>query len=116
MPSSRRTFLRSTAIAALPLAAQPQRPNILFIQTDDQRFDDLGCYGNPVIQTPNIDRLAATGVRFRNHFVATAICCCSRACIITGQNMTVTDRLLWRRTVAPDTWIVCVFLLGKVPG
>ncbi|MFN7935559.1 MAG: sulfatase [Bryobacteraceae bacterium] len=87
MHSSRRTFLRSTAAAAMPLAAQPRQPNILFIQTDDQRFDDLGCYGNPVIQTPNIDRLAATGVRFRNHFVATAICCCSRACILTGQNM-----------------------------
>lgn len=87
MHSSRRTFLRSATALASTLAAQTQRPNILFIQTDDQRFDDLSCYGNPVLQTPHIDQLAQNGIRFRNHFVATAICCCNRACILTGQNM-----------------------------
>ena len=68
-------------------AAQADRPNILFIHTGDQRFDDLGCYGNPTIQTPHIDQLARGGVRFLNHFVTTAICCCSRASILTGQHM-----------------------------
>jgi arylsulfatase A-like enzyme len=61
------------------------RPNFVFILTDDQRFDSLGCVGNSIIQTPNIDRLAARGVLFRNHFVTTPICCVSRASIFTGQ-------------------------------
>jgi arylsulfatase A-like enzyme len=61
------------------------RPNLVFILTDDQRFDSMGCAGNPVIQTPNLDRLAASGVRFVNHFATTAICCVSRASILSGQ-------------------------------
>ena len=60
------------------------RPNILFILTDDQRWDALGCAGNPIIQTPNLDALARDGVRFRNMFVTTAICAASRASIFTG--------------------------------
>src|SRR5712671_4400415 len=65
--------------------APRQRPNIVFILTDDQRFDAMHCAGNGLIQTPNIDRLAAEGVRFRNHFVTTSICCVSRASILTAQ-------------------------------
>ena len=83
---SRRLFLKAAASASL-LAAQSDRPNILFIQTDDQRIDDLGCYGNSSIQTPHIDQFAKEGVRFLNHFVTTSICCCSRASILTGQYM-----------------------------
>jgi arylsulfatase A-like enzyme len=60
-------------MAAPLLATQANRPSILFIQTEDQRFDDLGCCGNWTIPL--------------NHFVATAICCCSRASILTGQHM-----------------------------
>jgi arylsulfatase A-like enzyme len=68
-------------------AAEQSRPNILFMLTDDQRFDDLGCMGNAIIQTPNLDMLAADGVIFNNAFVTTAICCSSRASILTGQHM-----------------------------
>jgi arylsulfatase A-like enzyme len=64
-----------------------QRPNILFILTDDQRWNALGCMGDTNILTPNIDRLARQGVLFQNHFVTTSICCCSRASIFTGQYM-----------------------------
>jgi arylsulfatase A-like enzyme len=63
-------------------AARP--PNILFILTDDQRFDVLGCAGHPVVQTPAMDGLAGKGVRFRNAFVTTSICAASRASILTG--------------------------------
>ena len=66
-------------------AAPTAKPNFIFILTDDQRFDALGCAGNRIIQTPNIDQLAAQGVRFRNHFITTPICCVSRASIFTGQ-------------------------------
>ncbi|MHC4517019.1 MAG: sulfatase family protein [Planctomycetota bacterium] len=68
-------------------AGAPSRPNILFLLTDDQRFDDLGSMGNEVIQTPHLDRLAGEGVIFSNAFVTTAICCSSRASILTGQHM-----------------------------
>jgi len=60
-------------------------PNIVFLLTDDQRWDTLGAMGNPIIQTPNIDRLAEQGVIFDNCFVTTSICMTNRACIFTGQ-------------------------------
>lgn len=63
----------------------PPRPNLLVVVTDDQRFDTLGCAGNRYIRTPEIDRLAREGVRFRNAFVTTPICCASRASLLTGQ-------------------------------
>ncbi len=59
-------------------------PNILFLLTDNQRNDLLGCAGNPIIQTPNIDRLAANGVRFTNAFCTSPICAASRASYLTG--------------------------------
>lgn len=68
----------------LPALAQDQRPNIIFILTDDQRWDALGFAGNPIIQTPEMDRLAAEGKYFENAFVTTPICAASRASILTG--------------------------------
>jgi arylsulfatase A-like enzyme len=62
-----------------------KQPNIIFLLTDDHRADAMGCAGNPIIQTPNMDALAATGVRFTNAFVTTSICASSRASIFTGQ-------------------------------
>jgi arylsulfatase A-like enzyme len=87
---SRRNFMKSMgALAATGLAyqsqAQPSRPNIIFLLTDDQRWDALGCMGNPMIQTPNIDRLAQEGTLFTEHFCTTSICMSSRATIFTGQ-------------------------------
>lgn len=64
---------------------QEQHPNIIFLLTDDQRWDAMGVMGNPVIQTPNMDRLASEGVLFQNAFVTTSICCVSRASILTGK-------------------------------
>lgn len=61
-----------------------EKPNIIFILTDDQRWDALGYAGNEVIQTPEMDRLAKGGVYFRNAFVTTPICAASRASILTG--------------------------------
>jgi arylsulfatase len=62
-----------------------ERPNILLITTDQQRADMLGCYGNPVIRTPNVDRMAQEGVRFDRAYVANPLCMPSRATIMTGQ-------------------------------
>lgn len=64
--------------------AQQNRPNIIFILTDDQRWDALGFAGNSIIQTPEMDRLAAEGTYYENAFVTTPICAASRASILTG--------------------------------
>src|ERR671933_1015308 len=61
-----------------------RRPNVVFILSDDQGPWAAGCYGNPEIRTPNIDRLAAEGVRLANYFVATPVCSPSRATLLTG--------------------------------
>jgi N-acetylglucosamine-6-sulfatase len=67
------------------LSAQPaRRPNVLIILTDDQRWDALSCAGNPHLKTPNIDRLAAEGVRFKNAFCTTSLCSPSRASILSS--------------------------------
>jgi arylsulfatase A-like enzyme len=77
-------------MAAMPAALpqSDQRPNIVFLLTDDQRWDSLGCMGNPVVKTLHIDRLSAQGVTFTNHFVTTSICVTSRASIFAGQHET----------------------------
>jgi arylsulfatase A-like enzyme len=62
-----------------------RRPNLIFILTDDQRHDALGCAGNELIRTPNMDSLAERGVLFRNAFVTLSICSPSRACCLTGR-------------------------------
>ena len=62
-----------------------KQPNILFIFTDDQRWDALGHAGNSVIETPNLDKLAAQGTYFDKAFVTTPICAVSRASVLTGQ-------------------------------
>jgi uncharacterized sulfatase len=62
-----------------------RRPNLLLVVTDDQRFDQLGCEGHPVLRTPNMDRLAAEGLRFANSFVTTSICAASRASLMTSR-------------------------------
>jgi len=61
------------------------RPNFLFICTDQQRFDTLGCNGNPVIRTPTLDRLAAEGANLTNVFVQCPMCMPSRASLVTGR-------------------------------
>ena len=60
------------------------KPNLLFIMTDQQRADTLGCYGNSVIQTPNLDALAREGFVFENAYVSQPVCTPSRASIMTG--------------------------------
>ncbi len=62
-----------------------RRPNILLITTDEQRFDCVGCYGNPVIRTPNMDRIAREGVRFERGYVQNPMCMPARMALMTGR-------------------------------
>ena len=66
------------------LAEQP-RPNILFIMSDDHAYQAISAYGSKLNKTPNIDRLAASGMRFDRCYVTNSICGPSRACILTGK-------------------------------
>jgi len=83
---SRREFLGGGLVAA---RGGRSRPNIIVIVMDDQRHDALSCYEKPsplsFLKTPNMDRLAAEGVRFQNAFVTTSLCSPSRATMLSGK-------------------------------
>ncbi len=66
-------------------STDPQKPNLLFILSDDQGAWAMGCAGNEEVRTPNLDRLAETGIRFTNFFCASPVCSPARASILTGQ-------------------------------
>ena len=79
--------LKPVSAAQLPVERIPrQQPrNIIFVLTDDHRYDAMGFVGHPWLETPVMDRMAANGVHFPNAFVTTSLCSPSRASIITGQ-------------------------------
>jgi arylsulfatase A-like enzyme len=79
------SMILHVAVFVNSAAAEADRPNIIFLLADDQRWDTLGAMGNEIIQTPNVDRLAAQGVIFDNCFVTTSICMTNRACFLSGQ-------------------------------
>lgn len=83
MDLTRRNLLQSTVAA--PLSGVGNRPNVLFVMTDQQRFDCLGANGNANIRTPNLDRFAAQSVNFQNAFVQAPVCVPSRVSYFTGR-------------------------------
>jgi arylsulfatase len=72
------------AIAQTVPASRP--PNVIFILADDLGYAELGCYGQKKIRTPNIDRLAAEGMRFTQFYAGNAVCAPSRCCLMTGKH------------------------------
>lgn len=72
--------------AAPPVAATPARTNVIFVLVDDLGFGELGCFGNESLNTPNIDRLAAEGIKFTSFYVNSPICSPSRVAFTTGQH------------------------------
>jgi arylsulfatase A-like enzyme len=78
-------IISALAIAAdAPSRVKPSRPNIVFILCDDLAQGDLGCYGQKLIQTPNLDRMAAEGTRFTSAYSGTSVCAPSRSSLMTG--------------------------------
>jgi arylsulfatase A-like enzyme len=91
---SRRTLLRQAAAGAIALSSgirgafaqqASRRPNIVFILADDLGYADVACYGRPDLRTPNVDRLAANGVRFLQAYANSAVCTATRVALITGR-------------------------------
>ncbi len=74
------------AMEVSTIAAADTRPNVILILCDDLGFGDLGCYGHPHIQTPNLDRLAVEGIRFTNFYSAAPVCSPSRVGLMTGRS------------------------------
>jgi len=98
---TRRSLLRAAAMGTIALASGMEdvfgqsgvgRPNILFIMADDLGYADVACYGRPDVRTPNIDRIAARGVRFLQAYANSAVCSATRTALITGRYQ---DRLGW---------------------
>ena len=88
---SRRHLIAGAAGALVPASgsskrahAQQPKPNIIFIMADDLGYADLSCYGRPDFSTPNIDRIAAGGMRFLQGYANSAVCSATRTGLITG--------------------------------
>ncbi len=75
-------------LAVLPVVsiAGVQQPNIIYILADDLGYGDLGCYGQKVIETPCLDKMAAQGLRFTQHYSGSTVCGPSRSCMLTGKH------------------------------
>ena len=78
--------LWAVCIQACDLAAA-ERPNIIYVMADDLGYGDLGCYGQKTVQTPNLDRMAAEGMRFTDHYAGHTVCRPSRLVLWTGQHV-----------------------------
>jgi arylsulfatase A-like enzyme len=76
--------LRAQSTNLNPHTALPSRPNIIFILADDLGYGDLGCYGQTKIKTPNLDKLAAEGIRFTDFYAGSTVCAPSRCALMTG--------------------------------
>src|ERR1043165_7177168 len=72
---------------AAAAAAQTSKPNIIFILADDLGIGEVGCYGQTVLQTPNIDRLATEGMKFTQFYAGNTVCAPSRSVLMTGLHM-----------------------------
>ena len=90
----RRTFLHfmghtgAAAVAggALSCAGKDRQPNIIYILADDLGYGELGCYGQRIIRTPHLDRMAADGMRFTQHYAGSPVCAPSRGVLLTGKH------------------------------
>ncbi len=81
----------------VPAQSKKQPPNILLILADDLGWADLGCYGSPFYETPNLDKLAANGIRFTQHYATSPVCSPTRASLLTGKYPVKTGVTDWIR-------------------
>ena len=93
-----------------------QRPNIIFLFSDDQNLLSVGCYGNPEVQTPNMDKLGADGVIFDKHYNTTSICMASRANVMVGMYEYKTGTNFGHGDMSQEIWQKSYPILLKKAG
>ncbi len=79
-----RSLIVAMFVTSLTLSAKPTKPNIIFILADDLAMGDLGCYGQKLIKTPHLDRMASEGTRYTQGYCGSSVCAPSRASLMTG--------------------------------
>ena len=82
----RQVMLAALGTVPAMVSAQGEKPNIIYIMCDDMGYGDLGCYGQQLISTPNIDQMAREGMRFTQAYAGSPVSAPSRACFMTGQH------------------------------
>lgn len=100
-------FGLALGFSACSTTPEEKPPNFVFFLVDDLGWTDLGCFGSSFYETPNIDRLAATGVRFTNAYAANPVCSPTRASILTGKHPTRLPITTWIDSDGnnqPDQW------------
>ncbi len=85
-----------------PVLGADERPNVLFLLSDDQSAPYVGCYGYPGVRTPNLDRFAAQGMRFDRMFVTCSQCVPSRASLMTGRSPVAVRTVRFTAPLPPD--------------
>jgi arylsulfatase A len=97
-------FVFTCLLTCLLLAASAHaKPNMIIITADDLGYGDLGCYGSPTIRTPNLDRMAAEGLRFTDFYSASEVCTPSRAALLTGRYPIRSGMIGKRRVLFPNS-------------
>ena len=76
-------------VLLLSCAEKQNRPNIIYVLADDLGYGELGVYGQELIETPHIDALAKTGMRFLQHYSGSPVCAPSRSVLMTGQHLSL---------------------------
>jgi len=117
----RQPLLLLAITALLPIAGRAvadERPNVVLIFTDDQGYQDVGCFGSPLIETPNLDRMADEGMKFTDFYVGAPVCSASRAALMTGcycARVSLTGVLFPRNNTGlnPDEVTIAEVLKGR---
>ena len=122
---NRRAFLAAAGTGALALAyprrahgERPDRPNIVLCMADDQGWGDVAYYGHPALKTPNLDDLAATGLRFDHFYAAAPVCSPTRASVMTGRHPNRMGCFKWGYSLRPQEVTIAEVLkqAGYVTG
>ncbi|MEN3944172.1 sulfatase [Prosthecobacter sp. SYSU 5D2] len=93
----------AAALCLSPMTLPAATPNVVIIFTDDLGYGDLGCYGSPTIRTPNLDRMAAEGLRLTDFYSASEVCSPSRAALLTGRYPIRSGMYGKRRVLFPNS-------------
>ncbi|MDF1755891.1 MAG: sulfatase [Verrucomicrobiales bacterium] len=93
-----------------------EKPHIIYLMSDDQNFESVGCYGNSEVVTPNMDQLGRDGVIFDRHYNTTSICMASRANVMTGMYEYKTGTNFTHGNMKPETWVKSYPVLLREAG